>query len=234
VATSAGGRGTGRIGVITGLRAEARCLQGLDVVVACSGARPERARAEAARLLGEGAAGLVSFGLAGGLARSLAAGDLVLPAAVALPDGRRVATDPAWHGRLVKAFGAAGMQWSEDTLAGSDRLVSSPAAKAVLRATREACAVDMESHAVAALAAAAGVPFLVVRAIADPSHRAIPRVAQNALGPDGALRVAAVLQGLLRQPQELAGLLRLGRDSGRGFATLRRVAALAGPGLAFR
>jgi adenosylhomocysteine nucleosidase len=231
VATSAGGS---RIGVITGLRAEARCLAGLAVVTACSGGRPERARAEARRLLDEGARGLVSFGLAGGLAPALAAGDLVLAAAVVRPDGGRIATDAAWRGRLGAVLGAAGMRWCEDPLAGSDRLVASPAAKAVLHAAREACAVDMESHRVAAAAAAAGVPFLVIRAIADPSHRPIPRAAQSALGPDGALRIAAVLEGLLRQPQDLAALLRLGRDSGRGFATLRRVAALAGPGLAFR
>ena len=234
MATSAGGRGKSRIGVITGLRAEARCLEGLDVLIGCSGARPERARAEAARLLGAGAEGLVSFGLAGGLAPALAAGDLVLAAAVLLPDGRRIATDPAWRGRLAAALGAAGIWWSEGTLAGSERLVSGPAAKAALHATCVACAIDMESHAVAAAAASAGVPCLVIRAIADPRHRAIPAVAQSALGPDGALRVGAVLAGLRRRPQDLAALLRLGRDSARGFRTLRRVAALAGPDLAFR
>lgn len=221
-----------RIGVITGLRAEARCLEGLDILVACSGARPERARAEAARLIGEGVAGLVSFGLAGALAPTLAAGDLVLAAAVALPDGGHVATDAVWRSRLAGLL--RGMRPSEETLAGSDRLVASPALKAVLHATRAAGAVDMESHAVAEEAAAAGLPFLVIRAIADPSERALPPVALKALGPDGGLRPAALLGGLLRRPQDLAALVRLGRDSARGFATLRRVAALAAPDLAFR
>lgn len=229
MATSVGGS---RIGVVVGLRAEARCLQGLEVVVACSGARPEGARAEAARLIAEGVAGLVSFGLAGGLAPALAAGDLVLAASVLLPGGGRIATDAAWRGGLTKLLGR--VRWCEEPLAGSERLVASPAAKAVLHATCAAGAVDMESHAVAAAAATAGLPFLVIRAIADPSHRAIPAVAQSALGPDGALRRSAVLAGLLRRPQDLAALLRLGRDSARAFATLRRVAALAGPDLAFR
>jgi len=229
VARSASGS---RIGVITGLRAEARCLAGLDVLVACSGARPERARAEAARLIAGGVAGLVSFGLAGGLAPTLAAGDLVLPAAVALPGGGRIATDTAWRGRLAGLLGC--MRRSEETLAGSERLVASPALKAVLHATREAIAVDMESHAVAEAAAAERLPFLVIRAIADPSDRALPLVAQSALGRDGGLRPGALLGGLLRRPQDLAALVRLGRDSARGFATLRRVAALAAPDLAFR
>ena len=221
-----------RIGVITGLRAEARCLAGLDVLVASSGARPERARAEAARLIAEGVAGLVSFGLAGALAPTLVAGDLVLAAAVALPDGGRIATDAAWRSRLAGRLGGIGP--SEETLAGSDRLITSPALKALLHATRAAGAVDMESHAVAAAAAAAGLPFLVIRAIADPSERAPPPVALKALGADGGLRPAALLGGLLRRPQDLAALLRLGRDSASAFATLRRVAALAAPDLAFR
>ena len=224
--------GASRVGVITGLRAEARCLAGLDVLVACSGARPERARAEAARLIAEGVEALASFGLAGGLAPTLAAGDLVLAAAVALPGGGRVATDAAWRGRLAGLLG--GTRRFEETLAGSDRLVASPALKAVLHATREAIAVDMESHAVAEAAAAAGLPFLVIRAIADPSDRALPPVAQKALGPDGALRPAALAGGLLRRPQDLAALLRLGQDSARGLGTLRRVAALAAPDLALR
>jgi adenosylhomocysteine nucleosidase len=229
VARSAGGS---RIGVITGLRAEARCLEGLDVLVACSGARPERARAEAARLIAEGVTALVSFGLAGGLAPTLAAGDLVLAAAVALPGGWQVVTDAAWRGRLGKLLG--GMRRCEGTLAGSDRLVASPAVKAALHVSRGAGAVDMESHAVAAAAAAAGLPLLVIRAIADPCDRALPPVARKALGPQGELRPPALLGALLRRPQDLAALLRLGRDSARGFATLRRVAALAAPDLAFR
>jgi len=217
------------VGVIVGVQAEARCLAGLGVLVGCSGARPARLRAEAARLLGAGVQGLVSFGLAGALVSELAPGELVVAEAVVLPDGRRLAVDADWRRRLVAVVGGGG-----GTLAGSERLVASAAAKAALHAATGACAVDMESHVVAGAAAAAGLPFVLVRAIADPSGRAIPPSARHALGADGEVRPAAVLAGLLRRPQDLAALLRLGRDSARAFATLRRVAALAGPDLAFR
>jgi adenosylhomocysteine nucleosidase len=216
------------------MRAEARCLAGLDVLIGCSGARPERARPEAARLVAGGAAGLVSFGLAGGLSPELAAGDLVLADMVMLPDRRLVVTDAAWRRRLAALLGAAGIPALEKPLAGSDRLLASVAAKAALRWSHAACAVDMESHALAVAAQRAGLPLLVVRAIADPSKRVIPEAAQGVLGPDGVPRVAALLGGLLRRPGDLPALLRLARDSSSGLATLRRVAALAAPDLAFR
>jgi len=219
------------IGVVTGVRAEARCLGGLGVAVACSGARPARARAEAARLIAGGAAGLVSFGLAGGLSPALASGDLVLADAVVLPNGERIATDPAWRSRLLARIEAEAPH--QAAVAGSDRLLATVAAKRALFATTGALAVDMESHAVAEAAHAAGRPFLVLRAIADPADQALPRAATVALGPDGEVRLLALARALLERPAELPALLRLGRQSRRALAALRRVVLLAGPELGF-
>jgi hopanoid-associated phosphorylase len=219
------------IGVVTGLRAEARCLGGLDVAVACSGAQPARARAEAARLIAEGAVGLVSFGLAGGLSPAVAPGDLILADAVVLPHGERIATDLAWRSRLSALIEVAGRAPHQAAVAGSDRLLATVAVKRALFAATGALAVDMESHAVAEVAHAAGRPFLVLRAIADPADQALPRTATVALGPGGEVRLLAVARALLERPAELPALLRLGRQSRRALAALRRVVLLAGPAL---
>jgi adenosylhomocysteine nucleosidase len=219
------------IGILTGLRAEARCLKDLGVAVACSGARPARARAEALRLIAEGATGLVSFGLAGGLAPAVASGDLILADRVVLPDGEGIAPDPAWRGRLAALIEAGGTLPHQAVVAGSDRLLATVAAKRALFEATGALAVDMESHAVAAAASAAGLPFVVVRAVADPHDQALPRAATVALGPGGEVRLAALARALLIRPDELPALLRLGRQSGRALATLRRVVLLAGAAL---
>jgi hypothetical protein len=89
----------------------------------------------------------------------------------------------------------------------------------------------MESHAVAEVAHAAGRPFLVLRAIADPADQALPRTTTVALGPGGEVRLLAVARALLERPAELPALLRLGRQSRRALAALRRVVLLAGPAL---
>jgi adenosylhomocysteine nucleosidase len=94
-------------------------------------------------------------------------------------------------------------------------------------------AVDLESHAVAEFASGAGMPFVVIRAIADPQDRALPQAALEALRPDGHVRARGILGGVIRQPGQLLALFRLGRDSAAALATLRRAARLAGPALRF-
>ena len=79
-----------------------------------------------------------------------------------------------------------------------------------------------ESHGAAKAAPAAGVPFLVLRAVADPAGRDIPRAALVAMTPDGGVRIGTVIAALLRRPWELAGILRLAGDARAGMRTLER------------
>jgi len=199
-----------RFGVVTGSRAEARCISGAAVF--CSGGDPARAAAGAQSLTANGAESLLSFGIAAGLAPDLAPGTVVQADAVVLPDGTRIAAQSA---NAVALTGA---------IAGVDAPLLGPAGKAALHARTGALAADMESHVVAVAAQAAGVPFAVLRAVADPADRRVPAWALVGLGPDGALRPLAVLRGLVSRPGDLPALLRLARDSGAALAALRRVA----------
>ena len=226
-------RRSARIGVVTGLRAEARCLRGLDVRVACSGGSAERARSEAARLVSGGAVGLVSCGLAGGLAPELRPGDLLLPDTVRTAGPASWTADPIWRERVHARLAAGGLEPTPGTLVGSDHIVATVSDKRALLEATVAQAVDMESHEVAAVATAAGLPFLAIRALADPHDQVVPQIAREALTPDGRVRLRATLGGLIRQPAELMALLRLARQSARGLATLRRAATLAGPEFGF-
>jgi len=214
-----------RTGFVCGLKSERAALGAHgDGLVGVSGADPDRAEAEADRLIAAGAERLVSFGLAGGLARGLAPGDLLLPSAVIDADGTRYVVDAGWRAATGLACSAAGA-----VLLGSDRLVDDPAMKAALHARYAASAVDMESHRVARAAIRAGLAFLCVRAVADPHTRALPPSAHQAVGPDGGVRMLATLSGLARRPGDLPALIALGRDSSRALATLRGVSGrLAG------
>lgn len=230
------------LGVVTGLKTESDCLaafsQAGQLRVRCAGARPQAALDAARSLLAEGCHGLLSFGLAGGLAADVRPGALIISDAVVAPDGTRFAADRAWHGRLMDVL--AGDQAFADEqemrtgiIAGVNRPVGSPAEKQALARARGAVACDMESHMIAAAALAAGAPFVVVRAIADATAVTVPDWLEGAIQPDGRARIGVVLAGLCRHPRELALLLRLARDSGRGLAALRRLALRVGPRFCF-
>jgi adenosylhomocysteine nucleosidase len=219
------------VAALAGFRGEARCLRGPGVAIACSGGSAERARSEAQRLLGQGAAALVSFGLAGGLAPGLRAGELLLPEMVRSAGGASWPVDPVWRERVHARLAA--LEPKAGAVVGSERVVATASDKRDLLEASGAEAVDMESHAVAAVATEAGIPFLVLRALADPADQVVPQVAREALRPDGRIRIRATLGGLLRQPGDLMALLRLARQSGLALAALERGVRRAGPRLGF-
>jgi hypothetical protein len=76
-----------------------------------------------------------------------------------------------------------------------------------------AIAVDLESVVVARAAAALGIPFLVLRAIADPATRALPPAALLPLANDGTPDVRRVLGSVMRRPQQLPTLLAVAREA---------------------
>ena len=224
------------IGIVTGLAAERDCLACFppadrpDVRVA--GARADQAAAAARQLIRAGARGLISFGLAGGLAPGLGTGTIILADRVIDAHGRTLLADTAWRERLTAQL-AHGHSLIAGSIAGSDRAIGTPDEKAALARSTGARAVDMESHAVAATAARLGVPFLVIRGIADTAEHTVPAWLAGVIDAEGRARLGAVAAGLLAHPGDVATLIALGRASGRALAALRRLALDAGPSFGF-
>ena len=216
-----------RIGIVTGLVAEADCLLKPRTRpaprVLVSGGVPARTGELAQALIAEGATGLVSFGVAGGLDPALGVGAILLPREVLTSDGARFATHPEWRSALSAAIGEDA---TDTTMLGCDRFVGTVMEKRALFRETAAAAVDMESHVIAAAAAAAGLPFIVLRAITDPAGRALPITAEAGLGPDGRTRPFAVVGALMRRPGELPAVIHLAREHARALRALRRAALL--------
>ena len=103
--------------------------------------------------------------------------------------------------------------------------------KARLYKASGALVVDLESGAVADACFAAGKPFAVIRAVADPARRGIPSLALDALDEDGRALPMKVAAGLLRRPYELPGLIRVGLDSRAALSALRAAMGRLGPAL---
>ncbi|MDH3594730.1 MAG: nucleoside phosphorylase [Rhodospirillales bacterium] len=226
-----------RAGFVTGLAVEAGVLRrhaashdpAIALMIACAGADALRARQLAEDLLEAGAGALVSFGIAGGLDPALTPGDTVLPEAVVALDGMAVATDAAWRRRVLDLAAAKGLRPTGGRLVGSDQVVATVAGKRALFETSRAVAVDMESHAVALAAQAAGVPFLVVRAVIDPADRALPKAVHGSIAPDGRARKGLVTTRLVLRPWEAPQVNRLRQDTGAALRALGKLTRAIGP-----
>jgi len=221
-----------RLGVITGLASEAECLDlfatGVRPSVRAAGASPRRAADAARRLLAEGCTALLSFGIAGGLDPEAKPGTVIVADAVWGPDGRRIETTPAWRTNVAVAL-TGDPTVRTAAIAGSGQALTTAAAKAALRQASGAAAVDMESFGVAEVAAQSGVPFLALRAIADPAGRTIPAWLLEGIAEDGTIRAEKVARGLFLRPWTVWELIGLARENGRALKSLRRVAVRLGP-----
>jgi adenosylhomocysteine nucleosidase len=216
-----------RIGVVVGMRSEASLLPN-GMLVGCSGGIAAKAAQVADYMLRAGAEGLISFGVAGGLAPGLAPGALVIGSAVEFA-GVSLPSDPSWSERLAGNLPAA----QRGLVCGASEAALTPDAKAALHSASGALAIDLESAAMAEVCAAAGKPFAILRAVADPAGRAIPAFALSGLAEDGRMRVLPVMAGLARRPHTLPALLGLARDSRAALTSLGAAARLLGPALGF-
>jgi hypothetical protein len=117
-------------------------------------------------------------------------------------------------------------------IAGAEAPVADDVGKTALFAATGAVAVDMESVVVARAARRHGLPFAILRVVADPSHRSLPSAALVAMRADGEVDVGAVLGALARDLRQVPTLARLSVDARRAFSTLARARALLGPDFA--
>ena len=205
-----------RLAVVCGLESEARRARRWGFPVAVSGARPEAALAAARRFAAEGASALLSFGLCGALAPGLMPGDLVIATAVLVGENRHAA-DPRLSNLLAERLPAAHL----GAVLGSQAMLAAVADKAAWHGRTGAIAVDMESEAVVA----AGLPFAVLRAVADPADRHLPPAALVGVTPAGKPDLPAVLRSLLAEPRQLPRLIALARETARALAALDRAIA---------
>ena len=219
-----------RLGIVTGLPAEARAARGgepEDIRIVCCGASTARAAALARTLVDQGAAGLFSFGTAGALQPGLSPGTVVIASEIVGTAGETFEVDGDWTARLDSELRPA-LDTVSAPIAGTEGPVGDVEAKAALGKSSGAAAVDMESHAVARIGAAAGLPVTAVRAIVDPAERPLPSALLSALSSDGRPRAGQILMESLGRPSDLPALVRLSWDYRRALRSLRRVAVRSG------
>ncbi|MBK7352968.1 MAG: phosphorylase [Nitrosomonas sp.] len=222
------------IGIVTAMRAEAKCVtprrlpfnemvrlrEGTAIWIC--GIGDAAARKAATGLRDQGVSALVSLGVAGALSETLRPGDLVLPEYIQNEQSTPVSVALAWRAR-IKQLLPSHVNVSGGTLATSRQMLSSETAKRAFSKKHGACAVDMESGAIAEVAAKAGIPFVAVRAITDPLEFSPPPVLMNAVYPDGSVNIPQLVSLLLRRSININTLLQLAPSMRAACSTLLSV-----------
>jgi hypothetical protein len=156
---------------------------------------------------------VVSCGFSGGLDPELAAGDLVLATAVRDETGEELAAPLPLRQRAAEAL--SGLRLFEGELVCTTAVAANEEEKLAL-ARPGALAVDMESYPAARAAAAAGIPWIAIRAVVDPLRSSLPAFTRDPTGGYVGPAVRYALSG----PRAAAELVRLAARARAAAAAL--------------
>jgi len=172
-----------RIAWVVGGAGMAAAARAADLLVA--GHRPHR---------------LVSAGFAGGLDAGIPRGTIVAATHARRAGSPDIALQPL-HCPGIRRVGS---------IVTVDGVVTTTSAKRALAGASDAAVVDMETYAVARVAAAAGLPCLSIRVVSDAADDELPDDIARLVAPQSALRRAgAALAAIGRKPAAAATLWRL-------------------------
>ena len=190
-------------------------IGGAEVGVILSGAGPKHAAHAAGTVMraeGDSIGLCISSGLAGALRTDYSIGQILAANAV-VPEnpgaGSESGAIPA-SGALISFAVECGA-----TAAGrfytAERVVSRAEEKRLLGRTADA--VEMESFEIMSAAADSGIPAVAIRAISDSVDEDMPIDMTDIFTDEGQISMPRVLAQAAKNPQSIAGLMRLGRNS---------------------
>jgi adenosylhomocysteine nucleosidase len=186
---------------------------------------------------------IISAGFGGGLQDDVKDGDIVIGTEVldlCADQGKEVRWRSAYklarHGEFTVTDGEFRIHFGKILTA--DEMVLKAANKARLGKATGALAVDMETSAVAAVAAARDTDLLAIRCITDNEHEDLPREF-NDFFIVGQLQPSRIISACAQRPRLVADLARLGyraKNSGQNLARFLETAVgqLRLPALAAR
>jgi adenosylhomocysteine nucleosidase len=154
----------------------------------------------------------IASGLAGGLHGALRVAEVVASGSVRGHDGRSVDVDP---GLLTLAVDGGARPV---TLYSSPTIVATTGEKRRLSGVADA--VDMESAVILAESSRLGIPCIAIRAISDPSTVNLPFDFGKTLTERGSVSPVRTIAALVRRPDAVWRLLRVGLDGRRASMAL--------------
>ncbi len=200
--------------------------------IVLSGTGSERARRATKWAIEEFAPeSIISFGFCGATKEHTHAGDIVIAARIMdLPgtpfewsivdDTNSLGPDRTVLLAARTAVEVSGLDYHHGTIVTVSKTATTPGTKSWLGEVINATAVDTESHAVAAAATDAEIPWVVVASVLDDRDFDFPTIVDRHDSGPYEKRITAYIKHVFNTPQDLPALLRLGRSSTRASSSL--------------
>ncbi len=200
-----GGGALKRLGIIAAMPLERNWLTtttgSAGFAVEISGVGAAGARQAAQRLVKLGVDGLASWGMAAGLDPGLESGVVVIPARVIGSRVNGYTPDTHWRRRLLDRLGDA-ITICGDPLANAPVILDTAGAKAAIFERTGAAAADMESAAVARVAAEHKLPLLVIRVVLDSAAITLPGSLGRVIDDSGRVQVPQLIARAVLDPRD--------------------------------
>ena len=191
---------------------------GRQIVTGVVGVGAQRARQGLSRLLGDHRIDqIVLAGFAGGLDPAVGIGAVIEPACLIDEQGRSAVLTEG----PAKIATAPTDKPAANALLCVSRLIATADEKRALFEAYHALAADMESLAIAELAAEHGLPLKVIRTISDAAADPLPRRLLDLADRSAAAQITGMLGEVIAHPSTLGPLIRLfrhARHAGRALA----------------
>ncbi len=189
------------------------------------------ARRAALRLVDLGVDALATWGMAAGLNPLLASGAVVIPTRVIGSGARGYTPDVHWRRRLLDRLGHA-VTICGDPLAYAPAILDTDIGKAAIFERTGAAAADMESAAVAQVAAENDLPLLVIRVVLDAAAFVLPGGLGRMIDDAGRVRVPQLVIRTVLDPRDWPRWPCLVRSFLAARHAMRTVWSLTAPDLA--
>jgi adenosylhomocysteine nucleosidase len=210
-------------------------INGAQVGVVLTGFGPRQARLTASEIMQSEPESIdccVSSGLAGGLRPEYPIGQVLAARSVYSENLREDGESQVLESSsALVSFAAETGATVVDRFYSSGHVVATVEEKKHLGASADA--VEMESFEVMREMQARGIPSVAIRSISDTAEENLPLDMSQVFTDEGQVSIPRVLGQVVRKPQSLPGLVRLGKNSQAAAESLARfldsyVTALAG------
>jgi adenosylhomocysteine nucleosidase len=206
-----------------------RCqVVGHEILLVEGGMGPANAVAATEALLREGGADLLlSAGFCGGIRPGLTVGDAVLAAGLAVVSADGVQDVPVMVPETVSRFitgcPVGGVRLVSGLFATTQVIMRKEQLARLLPADAPYPVVEMESGAIAGIAAAHSLPFIGLRTVSDPHDEELGFSLDEFCDDRMCIRIPRVLLTIARKPRIIPQLIRLARNSRTAAESLSRV-----------